>query len=166
MKVRKIVSEDAEQFIQVVREVESQADYMLMGPGERSMNVEQQRKLINRIHTQENAVILAAEENNRLIGYLMAIGGTVSRNRHSAYIVVGILREFRGQGVGTRLFQTLEIWAKQQGIKRLELTAVTKNTAGIALYQKSGFEIEGTKRKSLIIDEEFHDEYYMSKIIL
>jgi RimJ/RimL family protein N-acetyltransferase len=75
------------------------------------------------------------------------------------------LKDFRGQGVGTSLFQTVEKWADKHRLSRLELTAVTRNTAGIALYQKSGFEIEGTKRNSLIINGEFHDEYYMSKLL-
>lgn len=50
------------------------------------------------------------------------------------------------------------------GIVRLELSVMTHNQAALALYIKNGFEIEGTKRKSLIIDGEWVDEYYMSKI--
>jgi RimJ/RimL family protein N-acetyltransferase len=100
-----------------------------------------------------------------LVGYLMAIGGSVKRTRHSAYLVVGILKDFRGQGVGTALFQSVVEWAKNHVVSRLELTAVTSNTAGIALYRKSGFEIEGTKRNSLIINGELHNEYYMSKLL-
>lgn len=68
-------------------------------------------------------------------------------------------------GLGTSLFQQLEKWAINQNIVRLELTVVTQNEAGIGLYKKSGFEIEGTKRKSLLIDGKCFDEYYMSKLI-
>lgn len=63
------------------------------------------------------------------------------------------------------LFNTLEEWAKDNGVHRLELTVMVHNEAGIALYKKSGFEIEGTKRHSLIIRGKFIDEYYMSKLI-
>lgn len=42
---------------------------------------------------------------------------------------------------------------------------MTHNVRGIALYKKSGFEIEGIKKKSLIVGGEGVDEYYMSKII-
>ncbi len=42
---------------------------------------------------------------------------------------------------------------------------MTYNTAGIALYKKMGFEIEGTKRNSLFIDGKYVDEYYMSKLL-
>jgi RimJ/RimL family protein N-acetyltransferase len=94
----------------------------------------------------------------------VAIGGNARRNKHSAYIVVGILKDYRGQGVGTKLFKELEQWAFNHNIHRLELTVVTRNETGLSLYKKMGFQIEGTKRHSLFIDGEFVDEYYMSKL--
>ncbi len=39
------------------------------------------------------------------------------------------------------------------------------NTAGIALYKKQGFEIEGTRRHAYIINGQYVDEYYMAKIL-
>jgi RimJ/RimL family protein N-acetyltransferase len=166
MNIRNVRIEDAENLMNLIKEVETSAEYMLMEPGERQTTLEKQRMMIERVEKQENAVILAAQNEGRMIGYLMAIGGSVKRTGHSAYIVVGILMEYRGKGVGTELFQAVEEWAKNHGISRLELTAVTRNTAGISLYQKSGFEIEGTKRNSLIINGEFHNEYYMSKLLV
>ncbi|MDQ6601040.1 GNAT family N-acetyltransferase [Bacillus salipaludis] len=38
---------------------------------------------------------------------MIAIGGSVKRTKHSAYLVIGILEEYRGQGIGTALFQVL-----------------------------------------------------------
>ena len=76
-----------------------------------------------------------------------------------------LLKSERGKGIGAKLFEALEEWANQQSIHRLELTVMTYNTAGIALYKKMGFEIEGTKRDSLLIDGKYVDEYYMSKLL-
>ncbi|MFD0770009.1 hypothetical protein ACFQZ1_14560 [Bacillus sp. CGMCC 1.60114] len=45
------------------------------------------------------------------------------------------------------------------------MTVMVHNEAGIALYKKSGFEIEGIKRHSLMIRGEFVNEYYMAKLI-
>jgi len=111
-----------------------------------------------------NSTIFVAEENSEFIGYLIVMGGQAIRNRHTAYLVIGIKAEYRGLGVGSKLFECLEEWAKEKQIHRLELTVVTLNVAGIRLYQKMGFEIEGTKRSSLCIDGTYVDEYYMSKL--
>lgn len=39
------------------------------------------------------------------------------------------------------------------------------NEAGIALYKKMGFDIEGIKRNSLYVDGQYINEYYMSKLL-
>ena len=63
------------------------------------------------------------------------------------------------------LFKELEQWASNHNIHRLELTVVARNEAGLALYKKIGFEIEGTKKHSLFIEDEFVDEFYMAKLL-
>lgn len=73
--------------------------------------------------------------------------------------------DFRGEGIGTLLFEELERWAAKHHLHRLELTVVTRNEAGVSLYEKMGFELEGIKRDSLLINGEFLDEYYMAKIL-
>jgi RimJ/RimL family protein N-acetyltransferase len=163
--VREITLSDAENFGHLTQQVEMTSEFMLWEAGEREVNPDQQRKMIERIGSDDNSTIFVAEEKSKLIGFLMAIGGNARRNKHSVYLVVGILKDSRGKGVGTKLFEELEKWALIQKIHRLELTVVTRNVAGLALYQKMGFEIEGTKRDSLLIDGEFVDEYYMSKLL-
>ncbi|WP_370452966.1 N-acetyltransferase family protein [Sporosarcina sp. BI001-red] len=73
----------------------------------------------------------------------MAIGGSSKRTRHTVYFVIGILTSHRGHGVGTHLFKHLEKWAVQHNIRRLELTVAQTNEAGMRLYRKMNFEIEG-----------------------
>ncbi|MDF2792199.1 MAG: GCN5-like N-acetyltransferase [Neobacillus sp.] len=116
------------------------------------MSPEQQVKRIEVMKKEGNSTIFVAKENDVLIGYLI-------------YLVVGILSEFRGLGVGTKLFKHLEDWAREHSVHRLELSVATRNEAGLRLYKKMGFDIEGTKRHSLFFDGEFVDEYYMSKLI-
>jgi RimJ/RimL family protein N-acetyltransferase len=165
MIIREIKIEDAENLISLIKQVEAESKFMLMEAGERTTSPEQQRKHIERIGRQTNSTILVAEKEGKLVGYLYVIGGSAEKTKHSAYIVIGILETYRGLGIGTNLFQHLEEWALNHHISRLELTVVTQNEAGVALYKKSGFEIEGTKRNSLLIDGKYVDEYYMAKLI-
>lgn len=165
MIIREIKLEDATELTNLMKEVEARSDFMLMEPGERKTTPEQQAKLLERIQKQSNATILVAEVDKKLIGYLIAVGGTVKKTKHSAYLAIGILEDYRGKGLGTALFESVEQWAIKNNISRLELTTVTENVAGVALYKKSGFEIEGVKRNSLIINGKPCDEYYMSKLL-
>ncbi|MFJ5761058.1 GNAT family N-acetyltransferase [Neobacillus sp. NPDC093182] len=165
MLFREITPNDAGSLINLLKQVESESKFMLFEPGERKMSGEEQAKRIEVMRKSDNSTIFIAEEDEQLIGYLIAMGGNATRNKHSVYIVIGILAQWRGLGIGTILFEQLEKWAKEHNVHRLELTVVTQNQAGLQLYKKMGFEIEGTKRQSLYIDGKFVDEFYMSKLL-
>lgn len=164
--IREIILEDAEKLANLIKQVESESEYMLFEASERKTTAQQIEKWIESIQKEDNSTIWIAENEGRLIGYLFAVGGKARRTKHSVYIVIGILKEHRGKGIGTMLFHSLEDWAKEHNIHRLELTVVSRNQAGLALYKKAGFEIEGTKRNSLLINGEYVDEYYMSKLLV
>ncbi|MFC7061708.1 GNAT family N-acetyltransferase [Halobacillus seohaensis] len=165
MKIRHIKPKDAKAFSKLTAQVEKEADYMLMEPGERSVSEEQQRSKIESILQETQSTILIAEINNEIVGYLVAMGTTVRRIKHTVYVAIGILADFQGKGIGTELFHELNVWAKEQGIHRLELTTAIENDRGYNLYKKAGFEIEGRKRDSLKINGKYVDEYYMAKIL-
>lgn len=166
MIIRSITENDSKQLAQVIKKVESESPYMLFEAGERQLTEEQASKMINRIESEENSCIfVAAKEQLEIVGYLFAIGGNVRKNQHCVYIAIGILKEYTGKGIGTKLFEELFQWAKQNEIKRIELTVVVENESAVSLYKKMGFEIEGVKRNSLKILGEYVDEFYMSKIL-
>lgn len=165
MLIREAKREDAEQIIAVIKNAE-ESNFMLFGPGERKLETAQLTKFIENIHNDSRSALLIAEIEKRVVGYLIVQGNNMpSRILHRAYIVVGIHNDFRGRKIGTALFSHLDDWAKEKAIHRLELTVMTNNTAGVALYKKMGFEIEGTKRLSLYVDGEYIDEYFMSKLL-
>ncbi len=60
----------------------------------------------------------------------------------------------------------MDIWAKNQGVTRLELTVMTHNEKAVKFYKKMGFQIEGKKVNSLKVDGVYVDEYYMGKYLL
>ncbi len=79
--------------------------------------------------------------------------------------MVGILEAFTSRGIGTALFEALDAWAREHHIHRLELSVMVHNARGVGLYQKMGFQIEGIKKDSLLVDGVYVDEYYMGKIL-
>lgn len=165
MIIRTICLDDAEQFLDLCTRLDEETQFMMLEPGERTITVEEQREDIERLLSKENSTIIVAEEAGQLVGYLAVLGGEFKRNKHTAYIIIGILQAFTGRGVGSKLFTAVEQWAHQNAIHRLELTVMAHNKAGIALYKKRGFEIEGTKKHSLLVNGQYIDEYYMAKLV-
>lgn len=165
MVIRKITIDDAEAFLNLCRQLDKETQFMLLEPEERTTTIDEQIAIIENILSRNNKIIFVAEDNNQLIGYISADGGDYKRNRHSVYIVIGIIQAYTGQGIGTKLLEELENWAYRNKIRRLELTVMVHNKAAIALYKKIGFEVEGTKKHSLFIDGSYVDEYYMAKLL-
>ena len=164
-KVRSITLKDAAPYLDLCRRLDQETSFMLYEPGERTTTVDEQRQQIESILKTDNQMIFVTETGYQLVGHLQAIGGRFQRNRRTVYLVVGILQEFSGQGIGTALFRAMEDWAKKIGAHRLELTVMTHNLAAVALYRKMGFEIEGTARDTLLVDGQYVDEYLMAKLI-
>ena len=163
MKYRKVSVNEAEQFWNLMNQLDYETEYMLYEPGERTKNLPQIESLI-RDSVEGEDFLLVAEADNKLIGYISAQKGRLNRIAHSAYIVVGILRDYRSKGIGTEFFKRLNVWAEEKEIIRLELTVICKNETAKHLYLRSGFEIEGIKRKSVCVDGEYLDEYYMARV--
>lgn len=166
MRIRPIRRTDAERFLTLVRLLDQQTSFMMLEPGERTTTAtEQAERIESLLASDRNLVLVAENADGTLVGYLAAHGGEFRRSQHMAWIVVGILAGHTGKGIGTQLFATLEEWARSRQFHRLELTVMTHNERGIALYRKMGFEIEGTKRHALRVNGEWVDEHMMAKLI-
>lgn len=163
--IREICVDDAESYLKLKHKLDAETKFMLLEPGERTTSLEDQKKQIAEMLTNSNQMTFVAENDGLLVGYLSAQGGLYKRNKHNAYIVVGILQEYAGQGIGTSLFDVTEHWAREHAIHRLELTVMKHNEAGLRLYKKRGFEIEGELVHSLFIDDKYIDQYTMAKIL-
>ena len=166
MIIREITEADAEAFLKLARQIDDETRFMMFEPGERQTTVEQQAEWIRGYRATDNHMVFVVEHAGHLVGYLGAMGGTFRRNHHSVYIFLGLLEAYTGQGLGRRLLEEAEKWARARGLHRLELTVVPHNTRGLVLYQKMGFEIEGTKKHALLIEGTYVDEICMGKLLV
>lgn len=163
MKIRRCEINDADNMLKMLLEVDKETEYMLFEADERPNDINRVKAMINQSINGDNLLLIATEDDN-IIGFLSAQRGIIRKIKHTAYIVVGIREKFRGKGIGKKLFCELDLWAKENNISRLELTVMCPNSMAKQLYEKNGFEVEGTKRNSIFMNGKYIDEYYMSKI--
>jgi RimJ/RimL family protein N-acetyltransferase len=162
--VREVVPNDAPKLVKLHKQLDEETKFMLFEPGEREINEDKQKNTICSFLESENSNIFIAESQGQLVGHLTVIGGHAKRIKHRAHLVIGILNDFTGEGIGQELFQVMEKWREETNINRLELTVMRHNDYGIRLYKKVGFEIEGIKKGSIKVDGKYVDEYFMAKI--
>ena len=162
--VRKANESDTSQILAVMNDAE-QSGFMLYAPDERNMVPASLSKLINSINQTPTSGVFIAEHEDEILGYLLLKADSLSRTSHRAQIAVGVHSKSRGKGVGTALFDHMIQWAKQAQLHRLELTVIEHNEQAVHLYKKMGFEVEGVKRNSLLIDGQYVNELYMAKLL-
>jgi putative acetyltransferase len=108
---------------------------------------------------------LVADLDGRVVG-MIAIG--VSQNprmAHTAHLGMMVSPDYWGLGIGSRLMAAvLELADNWLNLKRVELEVHTDNPAAVHLYEKFGFEIEGTKRFHSFGDGRWTDTYLMSRL--
>ena len=160
MEIRKLLDTDAKDFYDCLKIIDSETDFMMFEPGERVWN---EGKIVKNLK-DENNLFLGAIEDGEIVGFLSAQRGVFRRIKHTAYVVIGLQKSYCNRKIGTKLFQKLDEWAIQNEIIRLELTVECENKVAIRLYEKSGFTIEGIKKKTMYVNSKYIDEYMMSKI--
>lgn len=138
---------------------------MLYEPDERDMSEEDAEMMLKGVIASGSYAVGCFSEN-QLVGFATLRRGFAKRNNHSGYVVIGVMKTSSSNGYGTTLLSEIEKWAVENEITRLELTVMKHNERALELYLRSGYEIEGTKKNSLLIDGEYVDEYYMSKILI
>lgn len=164
MIIRKIEINDSENFLNMLRKLDNETTNMMFEPGERKITIEEMVSNIKNIYSSKS-LRLVVEDKGDIIGFLSSERGVAKRIRHRAYIVIGILKDYRGKKIGVKLFEELDKWALESNVTRLELTVMEHNEGAIRLYEKMGFKREGLKENSLIVEGKYVDEYYMAKII-
>jgi RimJ/RimL family protein N-acetyltransferase len=84
---------------------------------------------------------------------------------HVGVLGMGVLSEFRGQGVGKALIVAAIEKAKAIGLTRVELMVREENKRAITLYEHVGFVVEGLKRRSTRIDGRYRNDFLMALLL-
>ncbi len=81
---------------------------------------------------------------------------------HCGVLGMGVVANYRGNGIGHALLRSVLESAKARGLTRVELTVREKNLPALALYRKVGFRVEGIKHKGVRLDREYENLIFMA----
>jgi RimJ/RimL family protein N-acetyltransferase len=163
LRIRNAELSDAAAVLGMLNELDDETRFMMLEPGERGLDVARFAGWLANLRLREDCYLVAARDGD-VMGFAHAERGLYRRSRHSAVVVIGLLPQARGQGLGTRLLGGIDNWAQRHQVARLELTVMAHNTAAIGLYTKCGYAAEGVRRHSLIVDGKPVDELAMAKV--
>ncbi len=105
---------------------------------------------------------LVAVSAGQLVGWCDVVPKPRPIYVHVGVLGMGLLPEFRGQGLGDRLIRQTLAAARALGLNRVELSVRENNTGAIALYNRVGFEIEGLQRNATRVDGVYENVVLMA----
>lgn len=164
ISIREARPEDARELLRFIHQISFESDFLSFGPGEFDLNEEQEAEFLRRSLECSNRIYMVAFEGEKAIGTVNFSGGSRPRTCHSGELGLSVARSHWGQGIGTRLLQHLIAWAEAHAtVDKLQLQVRVDNDRAIALYQRLGFEHEGTIKRAMAIDGVYYDSHLMGR---
>ena len=111
-----------------------------------------------------SSIFGAFNDSERIIGMIGFSRESRPKRAHIGSVwSMYVLPEFRRRGVGTALLDEALSHARQLGVLRQVVLAVTvNNLAASSLYRSRGFERFGLERDALFIDGRYFDEEHLA----
>ena len=108
---------------------------------------------------------LVAERNSKVVGHITLFLASKVRDKHCAGIAIAVHPETHGTGIGKALMlEAINQADNWLNLVRLELEVHSDNLEATSLYERVGFEVEGTKRLSTFKSGKYIDMHMMSRI--
>lgn len=147
--------EDIEGTLDYLRLSAGETDFILRYPEEcGKYTPEGERALFERVNSSEDEAMLMCLVDGKVAGNCGIHFNTHLKTRHRGSVSIALLREFWGQGIGTKMFQEMiRIAENREGILQLELEFVEGNSRARALYEKMGFRITGVRPNAIRLKE-------------
>jgi len=100
---------------------------------------------IQSLNEKDDAIVLTAEENNRLVGMAIATivnnGPLVLPDRIGYINILVVLAESRRRGIAHRLGKALEEWYEKNGIPETQLYTLVGNEPARVFWKAQGYDV-------------------------
>ena len=121
-----------------------------------------ERRYLRAIRRYPNAAVYVADDGGLIVGRLSVARDQHPASRHVADLGLMVAATHRRRGVGTALLEAAVDWARQAGVRKLELHVFPWNKGAIALYDRFGFVREGYRRGHYRRGDEYVDAILMA----
>ncbi len=159
--IREAKIEDAATIIDYVNIIAGESENISFGPGEFKMTVEEEEKFIESTSKSKNNTFVVAFIGNEMVSLADVHSGNRPRIRHSGELGITVLKKYWRMGVGLAMMQYLIDWARDAGLRKLNLRVRENNVGAITLYRKLGFLDNGIITREFLVRGEFFSTIFM-----
>ncbi|OJU38967.1 MAG: hypothetical protein BGN96_03025 [Bacteroidales bacterium 45-6] len=161
--LREATSLDAGELRRVVKEYVEESEFIPYSENEYQLTLEDEIKWIESFHEVPNSLLILALVDRKIVGNITLTGNKRQQLQHTAIVGLGMLKSFRGKGLGRILFEAAIGWARDHSsLESLTLEVNEANHVGRKLYESLGFAEVGRLPRNV----KFSTTYYTDTIIM
>jgi RimJ/RimL family protein N-acetyltransferase len=105
-----------------------------------------ERRYLRAARRHADAAVFVVEDGDAVVGRLSLARDPHPASRHVADLGLMVALSHRRQGIGRALLDQAVAWARESGVRKLELHVFPWNQPAIGLYESFGFEREGYRK--------------------
>jgi RimJ/RimL family protein N-acetyltransferase len=163
--IREATEADAASLAALVQQLGRNDPFMVVSGFDPVTGVELLRSVIGATSDDGLFRIFVAECSGEMAGLAICRRHPPPERDRVLQLDIGVDAQWRRVRVGTALVQFVIDWAQQNAIERVQLAVVSANTPAVALYERNGFEVEGTLRRSFRLDDDVYDVHVMARLL-
>jgi RimJ/RimL family protein N-acetyltransferase len=143
--IRKADPGDAAALVELGSKVGREPEgWLITANGWRSTTEE--RRYLRALRRYPHAAVFAETEDGRVVARLSIARDQHPASYHVADLGMMVAAAYRRQGIGRALLEKAVEWAREAGVRKLELHVFPHNEPAIRMYESYGFEREGYRR--------------------
>lgn len=155
---------DAAGLVALAESVVAEPEGWLISDG-RWRGVADERRYLRTLRRHPHAAVFVVEAGGGIVGRLSVARDTHPASYHVADLGLMVAASHRRRGIGTALLEHAVDWARDAGIRKLELHVFPHNEPAIRLYERVGFEREGYRRNHYRRGTDYVDAVLMALVI-
>lgn len=131
--------EDAAVVLAYVKQIGGETDNLTFGPEGLPLTVEQEQAFLQSTLEDSDSAQYVVKHGDAIVANA-SIQRFRRRMSHRAEVAVSVAKDYWGRGIGGALMETLISFARERGIRQLNLEVRSDNIRAIRLYEKFGFQ--------------------------
>jgi RimJ/RimL family protein N-acetyltransferase len=159
--IRQARPEDAGALVELGASIGREPEaWLLNTDGWRSVGEE--RRYLRALRRHPDAAVFVAEDDGIVVARLSVARDPHSASRHVADLGLMVAASHRRLGIGRALLERAVAWARDAGVRKLELHVFPWNEPAIRLYEEFGFEREGLRKDHYRRGDDYVDAILMA----
>jgi len=161
-QIRQAREEDLTGLVGAIREAIGGGEYV---KAETVADVVDSEGVLLRHNELESRIFFVATVDNEVVGWVHLKHTDLEKLSHTAELTLGVLAEYRDNGIGSHLLERGLEWAASQGFERIYNSIPATNELAIEFLESRGWEVEAVRKDHYKLDGTYVDEVMMATSI-